>query len=64
MNLLTFLSNLMIPIIIFYIIGYGIMTKTDIFDAFVKGAADGMRVVFEILPTLIGLMVAIGLMRE
>ena len=52
MNLLTFLSNLMIPIIIFYIIGYGIMTKTDIFDAFVKGAADGMRVVFEILPTL------------
>ncbi|HBI59931.1 MAG TPA: spore maturation protein, partial [Lachnospiraceae bacterium] len=64
MNLITFLSNLIIPIIIFYIIGYGIMTKTDIFDAFVKGAADGMHVVLEILPTLIGLMVAIGLMRE
>lgn len=64
MNFLTFLSNLIIPIIIFYIIGYGIMTKTDIFDAFVKGAADGMHVVLEILPTLIGLMVAIGLMRE
>lgn len=64
MNFLTFLSNLIIPIIIFYIIGYGVMTKTDIFDAFVKGAADGMHVVLEILPTLIGLMVAIGLMRE
>lgn len=64
MNLITFLSNLIIPIIIFYIIGYGIITKTDIFDAFVKGAADGMHVVLEILPTLIGLMVAIGLMRE
>lgn len=61
---MTFLSNLMIPLIIFYIIGYGLMTRTDIFDAFVKGAADGMRVVFEILPTLIGLMIAIGLMRE
>ena len=61
MNLITFLSNLIIPIIIFYIIGYGIITKTDIFDAFVKGAADGMHVVLEILPTLIGLMVAIGL---
>jgi spore maturation protein B len=64
MNLLTFLSNLIIPLIIFYVIGYGLMTRTDIFDAFVKGAADGIRVVFDILPTLIGLMLAIGLMRE
>lgn len=64
MNLITFLSNLIIPLIIFYIIGYGLATRTDIFDAFVKGAADGMRVVFDILPTLIGLMIAIGLLRE
>ncbi len=64
MGLLTFLSNLIIPIIIFYIIGYGLLAKTDIFDAFVKGAVDGMRVVFDIIPTLVGLMVAIGLMRE
>lgn len=64
MNMITFLSNLIIPIIIFYIIGYGLLCKTDIFDAFVKGAGDGLKMVFEILPTLIGLMVAIGLMRE
>ena len=54
----------MIPIIIFYIIGYGLLSKTDIFDSFVKGAADGMKVVVGILPTLIGLMIAIGLLRE
>ena len=64
MNIITFLSNLMIPIIIFYIIGYGLLSKTDIFDSFVKGAADGMKVVVGILPTLIGLMIAIGLLRE
>lgn len=64
MNLLTFLSNMIIPLILFYIIGYGLLTKTDIFDAFVKGAADGMKVVFQILPTLIGLMIAIGVLRE
>ncbi len=64
MNILTFLSNIMIPLIIFYIIGYGLLSKTDIFDAFVKGAADGMKVVAGILPTLIGLMIAIGILRE
>ena len=64
MNILTFLSNMVIPLILFYIIGYGLITKTNIFDAFVKGAADGMKVVFNILPTLIGLMIAIGLLRE
>ena len=64
MNILTFLSNMIIPLILFYIICYGLLTKTNIFDAFVKGAADGMKVVFNILPTLIGLMIAIGLLRE
>ncbi len=64
MNLITFLSNLLIPIIIFYIIGYGLLTRTDIFDSFVKGAMDGIKVVVGILPTLIGLLIAIGLLRE
>ncbi len=64
MNLLTFISNMIIPLILFYIIGYGLLVKTDIFDAFVKGAADGIKVVAQILPTLIGLMIAIGILRE
>ena len=54
MNLLTFISNMIIPLILFYIIGYGLLMKTDIFDAFVKGATDGIKVVSQILPTLIG----------
>lgn len=63
MQLLLYLSNFMIPIVIFYIIGYGLLTHTDIFDAFTKGAAEGFRVVAGILPTLIGLMMAIGILR-
>jgi spore maturation protein B len=37
--------------------------KTNIFDEFIQGAKDGFKVVFDILPTLIGLMVAIGILR-
>ena len=64
MRIIVFASNMIIPLVIFYIIGYGILTKTDIFDAFIKGAADGFRVVAGVLPTLIGLMIAIGLLRS
>lgn len=38
MEILTFISNLMIPLVIMYIVAYGLLTKTDIFDAFLKGA--------------------------
>ncbi len=44
MQLLLYLSDFMIPLTIFYIIGYGILTHTDIFDAFIKGAAVGLLV--------------------
>lgn len=63
MEFLLYLSNFMIPIVIFYIVGYGLLTHTDIFDAFTKGAADGFKVVVSVLPTLIGLMMAIGILR-
>lgn len=36
----------------------------DIFDAFIEGAVDGFRIVYKIMPTLIGLMITIGVMRE
>lgn len=37
--------------------------KVNIYDEFIKGAEDGFKVVLGILPTLIGLMVAIGILR-
>jgi spore maturation protein B len=63
MRFLIYVSDYIIPFIFFYIIGYGLITKTNIYDEFIKGAKDGFKVVFDILPTLIGLMVAIGILR-
>lgn len=63
MGFLIYLSNFMIPLVILYIVGYGLASQTDIFNAFVKGARDGFRIVLEVLPTLIGLMMAIGILR-
>ena len=63
MKILYFLSDFMIPLVILYVIAYGLLMRVNIFDAFIKGAEDGLRVVVGILPTLIGLLVAIGTLR-
>lgn len=38
--------------------------KVDIFDEFIEGAKDGFLTVYKIMPTLIGLMVGVGILRE
>ena len=39
------------------------MMKCHVYEEFVKGAKDGLKTVVKILPTLIGLMVAVGVLR-
>lgn len=63
MKFLIYISDYIIPFVFFYIIGLGLLTKTNIYDEFINGAKDGFKVVFDILPTLIGLMVGVGVLR-
>lgn len=64
MRFLVYVSDYIIPFVIFYIVGFALLMKVNVFDEFVKGAEDGFKVVLGILPTLIGLMVAIGILRS
>lgn len=63
MKLILFLSDCLVPLIIFYIVGFGVLARRPIFDDFINGAKDGMKTVAGILPTLIGLMVGVGVLR-
>lgn len=63
LQILMFLSQVSIPLILFYIVGFGILMKCNVYEEFVKGAKDGLKTVAGILPTLIGLMVAVGVLR-
>lgn len=60
---LTNISNIIIPVIIFYIIAYGVINQTNVYEEFVKGAKDGLKTVVSIMPTLIALMTAVGILR-
>lgn len=63
MNTLVLLSQYIIPVLILYIVVYGLIKKTDIYDNFVNGAKEGIKTVVGIMPTLIGLMMAVGILR-
>ena len=63
MSFLVYVSNFIIPFLIFYIVGIGLLMKNNVYDDFVKGAENGFKVVGDILPTLIGLMLATGILR-
>jgi len=63
MKFLLYISDYIIPFIIFYIVGFGLLMKAPVFHEFTKGAEDGFKVVLGIMPTLIGLMIAIGILR-
>lgn len=63
MKIMMFLSDVMIPLLIFCIVGYGLLNRQNIYEEFIEGAKDGFLTVIGIMPTLIGLMVAVGILR-
>ena len=62
-NVLANFSNIIIPVIIFYIVAYGLISKVKVYEDFIVGAKDGLKTVIQILPTLVGLMVGVGVLR-
>lgn len=64
MNVLANLSNIIIPLIIFYVVATGVVNHIHVYDEFLEGAKNGMKTVLQIMPTLIGLMIAVGILRS
>ena len=64
MKTINFISNLAMPMIILLIVIYGLKEKNKVFDTFLEGAKEGMKITLSIFPTLIGLFVAIGALRS
>ena len=63
MQLLVYISNYIVPFLILSIIVYGLSAKVNVYETFIKGAKSGFFTVVRIMPTLIGLMAAVGILR-
>ena len=64
MKIIEYFSNIAMPLMIIIIVLYGVIERKKVFDIFLEGAKEGIGVVFNIFPTLVGLFVAIGALRS
>lgn len=63
MRCINYLSEYLVPVVLFYIVGFAVLQKRPVFDDFIEGALAGLKTVAGILPTLVGLMAAVGVLR-
>ena len=63
MPFLLTVSDFIIPVTVLFIVVFGSLQKVNIYEIFLEGARDGLKTVVEILPTLIGLVMAVEVMR-
>lgn len=62
-EMMTVVSGLIIPAVILGVVVYGMIAKVTVYDTFIYGAKKGFTTVVQIMPTLIGLFVAVGILR-
>lgn len=61
--MIQWISYILVPLTVSYVVGFGLLSKRPVFDDFLSGAKNGIRTSADILPTLVGLMAAVGVLR-
>jgi len=57
------LSALIIPLLILFIVGYGLLKGIAVYEEFVDGAKDGFSIAVNIIPYLVAMLFAIAIFR-
>lgn len=55
--------EIVMPLFIAVTVVFGLAKKVPLFDAFVTGAKDGIRTLIKVAPTLVGLIVAVDMLK-
>ena len=64
MKIVNYISTIAVPVVIIIIVIYGIADKKKVYDIFVEGATEGMSIVIKIFPTLLGIFLAVRVLRS
>lgn len=63
MDIIRMLSAISVPGMFLSILCIGLYKNIKVYDVFVEGAKEGMATVIRIIPSLVGLLVAVGVFR-
>ena len=55
------ISIIILPLIVLFIIIYGVIKKVDLYDSFVVGAKEGLTMTLNIFPFIIGMVFAVNI---
>lgn len=55
--------QLIMPCVIAFVLLFALLKKVSVFDVFVKGAKDGLKTMYDITPTLVGLIVSVSMLK-
>lgn len=55
------MSNLILPFIVLVIIVYGVIKKIDIYDTFIEGAKDGVKLIASMFPCILAMIFAVNI---
>lgn len=64
MSFVVFISETAILIFLGIVIIFGLKEKKNLFELFVQGCYDGVKVVWGLFPTLLALLVAVGMLSS
>jgi spore maturation protein B len=63
-DIVNMASSLAIPLLVMMILVHGHMKGVKVYEAFVEGAADGIKTAVRILPYLAAMLLAMGIFRD
>lgn len=63
MQIFIYISNLLVPMFILFVVASGLMHRRPVFDDFLRGAKNGLKTTVNILPSLVGLIMAVQVLR-
>lgn len=58
------ISVIVIPLFILFVIFYGFIKKVKVYETFLDGALEGLKIVFNIFPAILAMVFAVNLFLE
>ena len=62
--MIKIISSLMIPLLVFIVILYGVKKKIPVYDVFVEGAKESFEMAFTLFPCMLGMLLVVNLILK
>ena len=62
--MMDIIGEWVLPLMVVSIVIFGLYKKVRVFDCFMEGAKKGLKTVYDLLPTITGLVVAVTMLKQ